>query len=1535
VKFAIKKTLANVFGFALVLSIFGAPIVHAEDAEKQSDAKKPDLRLIFLGDKGHHQPKARADQLIPVMRERNILVEYTEDNDILASDKLKEYDGLILYANTTKITPEQETGLLAFVEGGKGFIPLHCASYCFLNSDKFIELVGAQFQRHTTGTFSTRLTPHDEPIFKGFGGFESWDETYVHTKHNDKDRVVLEYRDGEPQAKGNTEGEPWTWIRRQGKGRVFYTAWGHDQRTWSNPGFQNLVERGIRWACGTDVSLVPDFVKPESNAKAVPDAQQSSQAPTNKPAATSARAPFVPPKMVDGGGKLDALEYDDVGPKVPIYKGGHKGAADEHFQMQRPLAPDVSKTYYSTPENFKLELFAAEPELAAKPICMNWDTRGRLWVLETVDYPNELHPTQGRDRIRICEDTDGDGKADKFTVFAEDLSIPTALTFYRGGVIVQNGTETLFLKDTDGDDKADVRKTLITGWSMRDTHGEVSHFQYGLDNWIWAMQGYNSSTPSFVDSEGKTHESSTFRMGFWRFKLDQNDPPNVVDLEFLRSTNNNTFGLGITEEGLVFGSTANGNPSVFMSIPNRYYERVKGWAADTLRMIADSPRFAPVTEKVRQVDNFGAYTAGAGHAIYTGRAYPQQWWNRTAFVCEPTGHLVGTFVLERDGAGFRDSSPMNLVASRDEWSSPIMAEVGPDGNMWIIDWYNYIVQHNPTPPGFQTGKGAAYESDLRDKKHGRIYRLTYNGQDGKATPAPKLDNAAPAELIATLKHPTTLWRLQAQRLLVERGKLDEAAALIAMINDKSVDEIGLNVGAIHAIGTLRGLGAFDKNVQPAALDALYAALSHPSAGVRRNAIQALPLNETSRNKLMESNALQDSDAQVKLAAILALSDLPPASATVDAVVVALTDGSPPDQWTSDALASAAAMQGVAFLNALAKKFPRETDREFPKATADVAAIVSQHLARTGLDENQLAGMLESLSKTDRRFSRVVLAAFAKYWPEEHVVKVPSSTDKAIEQLMADLPFEAKADLFRLGRLWGLGSTDELRKSYCDTLKTSVANASLSDNERLGSAQAWVKADPDAGAAKELLGAITPQMSQQLQTGLLRAAADAKMPSFAEELLSVYGGLLPEGRKAVVDVLMEKTDSTKLLLAAIASKKFDVSALSLEQLAALRGHPVEEIRTNALKIIDEQGANPNPDRQKVLAEMISVADAAGDAAHGKQLFTKNCAVCHSHSGVGETIAPDLTGMFVHSKQENLGSILDPSKDVENNYRVYSVIGNGKVYTGLLVSETRTTVNMVDSAGNRQTIQRSDIDTVNPSPKSLMPDGFEKQLSKSDFSDILEFLATPQRFVPLRLSSVATASSDAPLFGGRGGPQGALADGKGRNGSGNRRGPGGFGGPLLALDDWKPKTVEGVPFSLVDPRQGVVKNIILFGGQGPFSNGLPTAVRMPCGLPLKTLHLLSGVTIGGDSEDKNTVMTVRLHYNDGQAEDHELKNGVHFASLRRRVDVPESTFAFAMENQQMRYLKIEPKRNDGVVVNIEFIKAENGPSPLILAATGEVR
>ncbi|HEY2156957.1 MAG TPA: PVC-type heme-binding CxxCH protein, partial [Isosphaeraceae bacterium] len=667
-----------------------ATMVHPAEA-----AGPTRLSVLFLGDHGHHAPADRAAQLIPVMAGRGIDVTYTEDiASALNPSTLAKYDALLVFANIDNIAPDQARALLDYVAGGGGFAPIHCASFCFRNNPDVVALIGAQFLRHGTGTFDTKVVDADHPITSGLIPFRTWDETYVHAKHNPKDRHVL-------QVRVDTEGEePWTWTRTHGKGRVFYTAYGHDARTWDQPGFHDLIERGLRWAA-------------------------------NKGDVFDSR-----PRVASG---LKPFEYDNDA-KIPLYvdtgKWGTQGKPIT--KMQRPLEPAESLKHMALPGGFEPQLFAAEPDIA-KPIALAWDHRGRLWIAETVDYPNDMQPRgKGHDRIKICEDTDGDGKADRFTVFAENLSIPTSLAFSRGGLIVHQAPDTLFLQDTDGDDKADVRTVLFTGWGTRDTHAGPSNLRYGLDNWIYGIVGYSG----FSGTVGG--ERLDFRQAFYRFK------PDGSKMEALRNTNNNSWCVGISEEGLLFGSTANNCPSVFVAVPNRYYESVRGWSPSVLQMISSSNRFWPVTEKVRQVDWFGGFTAGAGHALYTARTYPKHYWNKTAFVAEPTGHLLATFTLHPKGSDFVSHNAWNLVASDDEWTSPIVGEVGPDGHVWMIDWYNFIVQHNPVPEGFQNGKGNAYVTPLRDKTHGRIYRVVAKG--GTPSTQPKLDANDAAGLVAALKN---------------------------------------------------------------------------------------------------------------------------------------------------------------------------------------------------------------------------------------------------------------------------------------------------------------------------------------------------------------------------------------------------------------------------------------------------------------------------------------------------------------------------------------------------------------------------------------------------------------------------------------------------------------------------------------------------------------------------------------------------------------------------------------------------------------
>jgi putative membrane-bound dehydrogenase-like protein len=583
--------------------------------------------------------------------------------------------------------------------------------------------------------------------------------------------------------------------------------------------------------------------------------------------------------------------------EVPNYE--HR---PEPIKFQAPLTPQDSMRYTQVPADFDLQLFAAEPEVT-KPIFIAWDERGRAWVVEARDYPHGLVPEgqPGKSDIRICEDTDGDGKADKFTVFASGLNLPTSLVFVNGGIIVSEARHMLFLADTNGDDQADVRKVLLPGWGIADTHAMQSNLGRGFDNWLYGTVGYSNFRGNVG---GKDLE---FGCGIFRFK------PDGSALEFLYQFSNNTWGLGQNACGDVFGSTANGNPTFYGSLPatllnqtqpdaGRGSFRNRGAAADpqTRRLwsahsMAPGMRMHPNTPNVREVDNFGGYTAAAGHAFMVSDALPARLQGK-ALVTEPTCKLVGIMDVQREGGGYKVSDGFNLLASTDEWMSPIFAEVGPDGVIWVIDFYSFIIQHNPTPnpqsAGIQatTGSGGAYMTakDLRDQSHGRIYRVVW--KDGPKSAIKSLARANSVELVQALDSGNQFWSLTAQRLLVDNNRTDAAPAL-----KKRVKSGAGGTGAIHALWSLQGMGALDQDThQKALLD--------KDPALRRNAIRALPANETGRQLFFSSPVIQDPDLLTREAAFVKLAEFPtiPEIKTVVAQLPRAAANTN-DMWLNDAL----------------------------------------------------------------------------------------------------------------------------------------------------------------------------------------------------------------------------------------------------------------------------------------------------------------------------------------------------------------------------------------------------------------------------------------------------------------------------------------------------------------------------------------------------------------------------------------------------------------------------------------------------------
>jgi putative membrane-bound dehydrogenase-like protein len=539
---------------------------------------------------------------------------------------------------------------------------------------------------------------------------------------------------------------------------------------------------------------------------------------------------------------------------------------EQPLTFQHPFSVKGSLERTQVPADLELHLFAAEPDIR-KPIAFAWDERGRCWVCETSDYPHGLvEAGKGHDSIKICEDTDGDGRADKFTVFADQLNIPTGIVFANGGIIISQPPRFMFLKDTDGDDKADIRQDIMTGYGIRDTHAQASNLHYGLDNWLYGCVGYSGYEGTVGGKALK------FTMGTYRFKADGSA------LEFLHQFTNNAWAHSTNDAGDQFGGTANGAPLFYGGIPAGIVP--PGVRTMTAKKINEADQCHPITPNIRQVDVFGGFTSAAGSAFISSDALPARL-QGMAMICEPTMKLISLQKVEPQGAGYTAKDAFNLVASTDEWMSPVFAEVGPDGAVWFADWQNFIIQHNPTPSvergGFtgKTGVGGAHENDLRDHSRGRIYRITAKGARPQIA-TPSLDGGSQ-------------WsRLTKQRLLVEAKDLSQTDSLKAQVTG------GNPLAAIHALWTLHGLGRLD---EPSHKSALLA----KDARLRRNAVRALGIDNAAQSLFFGSGVFSDPDAHTRLAAFVKLAEFP---TTLEIRTLAAKLAAEPevqdDEWLRDA-----------------------------------------------------------------------------------------------------------------------------------------------------------------------------------------------------------------------------------------------------------------------------------------------------------------------------------------------------------------------------------------------------------------------------------------------------------------------------------------------------------------------------------------------------------------------------------------------------------------------------------------------------------
>jgi uncharacterized protein len=798
------------------------------------------LNVLFIGDRGHHQPEARLHDVYGTLLRDGFAIDWEDQLEFITTERLSHYDTVLMYANQSQhatVPTQFFTALRSYVQNGGGFVALHCTSGCFMQSQEWLEFVGARFVSHGTGVFQQTVVAPEHPLMKGWENYECWDETYVQS-HHPGDRLVLTERDQ----------EPWSWIRKEGKGRIFYSASGHDARAWTEPGFLEMLKRALDWSAG-----------PEAAAK---------RKALKMPAFSYSEQEWAP-------------NYEDRDPQPP---------------MQNASTPQQATQSLIVPAGFRAQLFASEP-MIVNPIAMAWDERGRCWVAESPDYPNTLDENHvGKDRISILEDTDGDGVADKKTIFRDHLNLPTSILKVRGGILVTQAPDLLFLRDDNNDDICDSVEVVFQGFGRWDTHAGPSNLKWGFDNSIWGSVGY----ASFNHADGRR-----FGSGLWNWQRGDAEPA------FQAQFTNNTWGLGLRADGEIFGSTANGAPSFFMGAAKSILNRTAPNAAGAAP-VANTALFHPALAILRQGDYFGQYTSAAGHNFATGSQVPNGWNDRTAFVCGPTGHLVGRLDSYAAGSGWRSQDAFNLCTSVDDWFCPVQAEVGPDGAVWIADFSQFIILHNlpGNPerglPSVDYGDGNAHLNPLRDTSHGRIFRLVAENHENEAW---NLASASVEQMVAALEHPNQFWRTTARRLLIEGNHQSAVASLLAQ-------------PSASALRTLAGLKALDS---AAAYASLRNALHTDQVALQKTALAVLPATQQGADLLTECALLESASADLRRHALLAAARMPESAAIGVALAGRALLEASSDPWIPQVLAAAIAAHANPFLAAAVPMLPSEQE----------------------------------------------------------------------------------------------------------------------------------------------------------------------------------------------------------------------------------------------------------------------------------------------------------------------------------------------------------------------------------------------------------------------------------------------------------------------------------------------------------------------------------------------------------------------------------------------------------------------------------
>jgi len=965
------------------------------------------------------------------------------------------------------------------------------------------------------------------------------------------------------------------------------------------------------------------------------------------------------------------------------------------------LSPEGALKSFHLSDDFRIELFVSEPQVLS-PVEMVFDENGKIYVAEMLDYPEDPPPGKpARSRIRLLEDRDGDGRIDQAIIFADHVLEVSGLQPWKGGLIVTSAPDILFMKDTDGDGKADERRVLYTGFPKVNPEARITNPRLAIDNWIYAS---NTGSDGRITSPDHPERPPVLVRGAdFRFRPDRG----VAEA----ASGPAQFGLTFDDWGNRF-ITQNTIHLRHVVLPMQYLTKtpfleIPAMAQDISDHGRPSSPIFPLTQpqawrvertRVRQQrynENqlnrteqlSGYFSAATGSTVYNGDVFPKEYWGNI-FTGDVSANLIHRDVLKPDGVSFsasRAKDGVEFLASSDTWFRPCNFTNAPDGNLYVTDIYRLFIETPESIPEELKKNMDFWAGDTM----GRIYRIVPNKPLRQRDLKPRLGAASTTELVQLLESTNGWHRQTAQRLLLERQDASAVPLLARLVQESTFPQARL-----HALWMLEGLSALDAAQ-------LTKALQDPDFHVREHALRLsetfLETSEALRNTVFAMSHDPEHRVQFQLAMTLGSSKDRRALATL--VDLALQRAA--DPWFRTAILSSVAESASDFLDRLRAKRPSLDNPDLLNQLGSLiggkhdAGEIGRFLKVLGTQASPDAGL--------KGLARGLKLAGVKHLS---VPDAEASLSKFFKSTSE--PVQAAA--------WEAARHLELRGLIQKAL-TEAQAGDLPQAQRVFAIRA-LQGGNFASVSPVLRSILNSPSTAALKTVAIEALSAFEDPTIPSTLLAPWKSYSPEVREKALSILLSQREWMTALLKALEEGNVERASIDVTVQARLLEHPDPTVVQRARNYFSTQ----TDDRTKIVEAHRDVLQVPGDVARGKQAFEKTCAKCHMPQRQRARLGPDLSGISSKTKQELLTAILNPSAAIEPRFVNYIVMTkDNRMYDGILANETPGAVTLRGASDEGDlTLLRRNIAEIRASTISLMPEELEKSLNRQGLADVIAYL-----------------------------------------------------------------------------------------------------------------------------------------------------------------------------------------------------------------------